>query len=166
ANIPSGWSRATSLDGRYVRGATGTASGATGGQSTHSHTQPSHTHTVGSHSHTLPASTSSTDMPIATKRVTSTVRRGLRGHSHPMPANTGTASGLPNVAPASTTTTSASHEPPYYTVAWIESDGTPTTIPAGALVWGTADIANYPTESALNGRYLRGAATSNAGGTT
>src|SRR5690606_10056686 len=123
-------------------------------------------HTVGSHSHTLPANTGSTDMPIATKRVDSSVRRGLRVHSHPMPANTGTTSGLPNVAPVNATTASASHEPPYYTVAWIESDGTPTTIPAGALVWGTSDISNYPTESSLNGRYLRGAATSNPGGTT
>lgn len=165
-DIPSGWTRATSLDGRYIRGSSATTSGATGGQSTHSHTMPPHTHTVGSHSHTLPASTSNTDMPIETRRVSSSQPRGIRGHSHPMPANTGTTSGLPNVAPVNATTTSANHEPPYYTVAWIESDGTPTTIPAGALVWGTADIANYPTESSLNGRYLRGAATSNPGGTT
>src|SRR5690606_7140563 len=77
---------------------------------------------------------------------------------------TSTTSGLPNVVSTSTTTTTANHEPPSYTVAWIESDGTPTTIPGGALVWGTVDITNYPTQSALNGRYLRGAATSNAGG--
>ena len=51
ASIPSGWSRDTRFDGRYVK-ATTSSWGSTGGASTHTHTVSSHTHTYSNNGHT------------------------------------------------------------------------------------------------------------------
>src|SRR5690606_10108000 len=163
-DIPSGWSRATDYDGQFVRGATGTTSGATGGAQTHSHTTPGHTHTIGQHSHTLPASTGTTDLPQSTRRTTTQSTRGIRGHSHPLPPSTNASPGGPSGI-ATPGTSTANHEPLNYTVAWIASDGAPTSIPSGALVWGTTEITGYPAaDASLLGHYLKGAPASNPGG--
>lgn len=51
-NVPSGWTRETSLDGRFPYGAS-SGIGATGGSTTHSHSVDTHTHTNVSHYHVI-----------------------------------------------------------------------------------------------------------------
>lgn len=52
ADIPAGWERVASLDGKFIKGApASTNPNVTGGGSTHTHTSPEHTHTIASHSH-------------------------------------------------------------------------------------------------------------------
>jgi hypothetical protein len=54
-SCPSGWTRVSAFDGKFVRGAS--SYGGSGGSDTHTHTGPSHTHTVASHTHTGPSHT-------------------------------------------------------------------------------------------------------------
>lgn len=167
AEIPSGWSRATTLDGRYPRGSTATSSGGTGGALTHSHTTPGHTHPIGTHRHEMPANTSTVDDPIPTTRVATPTTRGIRGHSHPFGegAVTGSAAGGTSGS-ASPGTTTVNHEPPHYEVAFIESDGTPTSIPVGAIAWAATTPTGYDTlTGSFTNRVLKGAPTSTQGGT-
>src|SRR5690606_6865674 len=91
--------------------------------------------------------------------------RGIREHRHSRgAANTGNVSGGTSSI-ASPGTSSTNHEPLHYTVAFIVSDGTPTAIPTGALVWGTNVPPSGYTVEALTNRVLKGAATATPGGT-
>lgn len=55
ASIPTGWTRVTDLDDRFIKGtATSTDPDVTGGSSTHTHTATTHTHsTIADHSHSV-----------------------------------------------------------------------------------------------------------------
>lgn len=95
-------------------------------------------------------------------------------HTHVSNPSTGNPSTntLANDTPS---TSSDNHEPPFYTVIFIKSDGTPTGIPNNAVTlwdnssstptgWNLADSgASRPD---MRGKYLKGAATSGDGGST
>lgn len=163
ASIPAGWTRVAALDGVYPKGDTATA-GTTGGGS-HTHSIASHLHTVG-HSHANQWSSAGASGGAAVNNF------GLvayAGHGH---ATVFAASSRDSGATASTsdaTTIALSR----VVVVFIQSDGTPTALPAGAIMWanaaiapaawnicdGTGDIVN------LVPSYLAGAATGTDGGT-
>jgi len=50
-SCPSGWTRVSAFDGKFLRGAS--SYGGTGGADTHTHTVASHTHTSPNHAHSL-----------------------------------------------------------------------------------------------------------------
>lgn len=164
--IPSGWERATALDTYHLKGAAaGADPGTAGGADTHTHTDPGHTHTVSSHQHAGGTSGSSPSANIGGVGDASKFDVADTTHAHSLPtsgAQTGT------LASTVGTLGTSSNDPPYYTVRWITSLGTPTGIPVGA--WCYWDNATLPTgwssPAAVRLKYLKGAAAgANGGGT-
>jgi hypothetical protein len=166
ASIPSGWTRATALDGLYPRGAAAAADpGTSGGALTHAHTSTAHSHTT-AHTHTVPASTTPTG---STARDTGTTNPpAVHTHAATVTVNptTATATDTPN-------TDSGSLEPPYAEVLFLRSSGTAMGFPAQTLAlwneagglpsgWELADGTSGKPD--LRGRYLKGAAAAGDGG--
>lgn len=177
--IPSGWTRVSALNGRYPKGATGLTSGSTGGALTHTHTSPGHSHEFDSHRHSLPANTGgSTTASISTKRWEgssgqrfSAPRGGVGGHTHPVGGFTAYFPRTPLDSPArgntlssSPSTSSAGNEPLNRTAVFIQSDGTPTSLPSDSFVLGTSTPADFEAMTPFHGRYLKGAAAGSPGG--
>lgn len=172
AGIPTGYSRETSLDSKFIKGAAaGVDPNVTGGSATHTHTATAnHSHTLNSHTHTFslgaghPASgTNSSDAGDATI---------VYNHTHGT-TTSGTSSGG-DLSSVSATYDSVSNDPPYYEAIFIKSDGThgvpddgicfvddSTETPTG---WQFCDGTNSSPD--LRNKYLKGASTgADAGGT-
>lgn len=154
--IPSGWSRVTDFDGYYLEGTTSNPSATPGGSATHTHTSPAHTH-VPSHTHTGTTGPSS-------GRVASMAGTSASRDQHTHNITTGT-SNLTENDPISVDFGTASNDPPYTEVIWIESDGT-TDIPNGA--WALFNSDTLPTNwSRQSGnRFLKGSTAGGDGGAT
>lgn len=167
ASVPSGWTRTTELDGRYVKGIPNGATqpGATGGAATHTHTLPTHTHST-THAHTV---TGATSAAVGAANVGD----GAVGTTVVLASHTHTRSALNSATVDSGATTpgsgSASNDPARAEVVFIESDGTPLGVPDGAAAL-TLDVSlsGWADNSMANsgGRYLKGAAPAGDGGTT
>jgi hypothetical protein len=169
ASIPTGWSRETSLDGRYPRGApASTNPGGTGGALTHSHTTTGHVHTT-AHTHTVPNTTGSAG---SSTRDTGTTNPPA-AHTHA--SNPATVDPSTTLASDTPSTDTINHEPAYFEVLFLRSDGTPQGFPSLSLAvwnnvsgapsgWGLCDGAAGRPD--LRGRFLKGAATSGNGGGT
>lgn len=160
ATIPTGYTRETSLDTKYVLGADASGDGgATGGQTTHTHSVTDHTHTsAATHNHTVGSLGGNTgqNTPFGTGAASSST------HTH-----TGGTSGSTSatVSTDSITLAAESNDPPYTEVIWIKSNGT-NDVPSSA--WAFYDDASLPTNWAIqNGnKFLKGAAASGDGGST
>ena len=174
ASIPTGWTRVTALDGRYVKGASnGNGAGGTGGTATHTHTGSAHTHTMNTHTHSL------------TFGASPNTGLSQSGYSESTTSHT-THTALTSGARVGGSLTSAStyaslaNDPPYVEVIFIQSNGTPQGIPAEAVVftadtnfvnntgqyagWYLCDGTNSTTN--LTDKYLRGATTNGNAGAT
>lgn len=158
ASVPSGYSRYTALDDRFPLGASaGNAGGTTGGATTHTHTTVGHTHTA-NHVHSISGGTANGSVTVvagATALPSST-------HTHSA-ANSASASVTSDSTTVSLNT--ASNNPPYYTVVWIQSNGT-VGVPNNCIGWQVPTTA--PSGFSLNnaGKFLKGATTgADAGGT-
>ena len=171
ASIPANWTRETTLDARYPKGAaTGVDPGATGGALTHSHTTPTHVHTA-AHTHTVPnspAGSGTTARDSATTNPPDT-------HTHD--SNPATANPTVDLPTSSPSTDTINHEPSNFVVIFIKSDGTPTGFPVDAVIiwddaagapagWNLADGGGTPARPNMSGRYLKGAAAGGDGGGT
>jgi hypothetical protein len=163
ATIPSGWTRVTSLDGLYPLGASsGSNPGSTGGSNIHVHTTGSHTHSGSAHTHTVPDSGSSSG---ASNRDAGTVRpRPLHTHVN-NPSTTNSSATTGSQAP---TSGSVNLEPDFYSVIYIQSNGTPNGLSASMVgLWN--DDSSPPSGFALadgsggkpdlRNKFLKGAGT-------
>ena len=163
ASIPPGWSRVNALDGRYLKGIpnASTNPGATGGSATHTHTTPEHSHDM---AHTHGSTTTASASPANTRLGDSPNVSVAATHTHSVPAS-GPAEPSTSSS-ASNVTEAESNEQDRLTVIWIESDGTPESIPAGAVAYGSsAEIpAGWSHRTDTAGRYLRGATAGANGG--
>ncbi|MBM4414895.1 MAG: hypothetical protein FJ035_01190 [Chloroflexi bacterium] len=164
ASIPAGWSRVTSLDGRYVKGAAaGQDPDQTGGAATHTHTDPGHSHGLGSHTHGGTTSGAESD---TTAVVASGYTASANPHTHTAP--TSGAQSASSSANAGTWNT-ASNDPPYRTVIFIQSDGAPDGFPDGGWAYwdnGAGLPANWSLVAAAQGKFLKGANAGGDGGST
>lgn len=166
--IPTGYSRFTTLDGQYTKGANASTDPSTGGgASTHTHTSSAHSHSMNDHTHTY--TTSSAD---ATAGNTGSSAQYSMNGNHYHTGTTGSASGggLSSVA---ATYDTVSNDPPYYSVIFIQSNGTKqvpnnvialydkTTAPTS---WKFCDGANSTPD--LRNKYLKGATTGADAGST
>lgn len=169
AGIPTGWSRVTGLDGRYVKGtAAATNPNVTGGNATHTHTaSAAHNHTISAHTHTITANT------MTGGASTGSSNKGSIDISHSHTATSGAVASA-SVQSVTPNYSSQSNDPPYYEVIFIQSDGTPNGVPdQGVVFFGTSSIpANFyqcegnNSTPNLSDKYLKGAgANNNAGGT-
>ncbi len=160
AGIPSGFSRETSLDGKFPKAQGAEAVNTTGGADTHTHNSPTHTHTFSSHSHTIVTHGDRDSENISSGGGSSAVS----GHTHTasLDGTSGSDSGV------TFTTGSGSSLPPYYEVIFIKATAS-ALIPANAVVlWDNASLTpnGFANHSGLQGKYLRGAGTGADAGST
>lgn len=168
ASIPTGFTRYTSLDDRYSKGANaGNGGGTTGGATSHTHTSSAHSHTLDSHTHSYTTSSADTSVGITGNNS----NRSFNGaHYHVGTSGASSGGGLSSIAATYDTT---SNDPPYKTVIFIQSNGTNQ---AANNVIGLYDSSSLPTNwkfcdgtsstPDLRNKYLKGAGTgADAGGT-
>lgn len=169
AGIPSGWTRETTLDAKYPKGTANAVNpGGTGGALTHSHTTPNHNHTT-AHTHTTPDTTGE----AGTSARDAAATNPPAAHTHV--SNSAATNPTTTLANDTPSTGSDNHEPSYFEVIFIKSDGTPTGLPdlavglwnnsAGAPAsWNLCDGgAGRPD---MRNRWAKGAAAAgDAGGT-
>jgi hypothetical protein len=160
--IPAGFTRETLLDGKYPKGTAGGVNpNTTGGSTTHSHTSSNnHTHTLNDHTHSYTTSTFNSNGD----RTNDSPENNWHSHYH-----TGTSGGLATTYTSSASNpswSSASNEPPYYTVIFIKSSGY-NLIPNNAMVFSASTSrSGLSFHTASANRFLKGAsAGANAGGT-
>src|SRR3990172_232619 len=137
ASIPGGWSRQTTLDGKYPKAtADGTNPNQTGGNSTHSHSSSAHSHSMSSHTHIFNLPYSGGDGNDSDSGGTELTAN----HYH-----AASVSGLSDGGLSSVTSTyaSISNDPPYYKVIFIKADS-PTLVPSQAVgLWSNeSEIAS------------------------
>lgn len=166
ASIPTGWTRETSLDGKYPKGHGAENPNTSGGSNTHTHTSPSHSHTLSSHTHTIVTGWA-TSASWVSSADGSTPNRD-HWHSHALAgATSDTISGAITYA-------SANNEPPYYEVIFIKPSSANGSIKSGIVSyyngsdvpdgWYYCDGNNSTPD--LRGKYLKGAATGGNSGAT
>lgn len=163
ASIPSGFTRETSLDGKFPKGtADSTDPNDTGGASTHTHTSPSHTHTMVNHTHTytLPQYIGGTEDHGDDGDYSNYIADEPHTHS----GTSGDISG--GTLSGATTIGSANNDPPYYTVIFIKSSGY-NFIPNNAMIFSASTSrAEMSFHTASANKFLVGAGTgANAGAT-
>lgn len=167
SDIEAGWTRVTDYDGIYLRAIpnASTDPDTSGGNASHTHTTPGHTHAL-THSHGSTNSTTTTSH-IAVNvggegSPLGVTRDGGHLHSFTLSSQTLTSG---SAAPG---TDSVGNDPSHLRVIWLESDGSPNNLPAGAL--GFFAGAVLPVEATLyedaKNRFLRGAATNGDAGAT
>ena len=163
-SIPTGWTRETTLDSRYILGA---AAGADTdlitdrGFTTHTHVSPSHTPIQNSHTHTISAAGNDAATILTGDNLAGSAADGAHGHdAFTSAAATGTNNGI------AITVDTASNDLSYVEVIWIKSDGTPATLPSGCLAFFPTDVFPANWTRAHTDRYLKGAAAGLGGGGT
>lgn len=169
AAIPAGWARVASLDGRYVKGAgAGQEADQTGGALTHTHTSPTHTHTGGAHTHTGGSTGALVATTLGEAWNTAFISYNAdTGHVHSFNGGTST-SGTSALNALAATWEASSSTPPYVTVIWIQSNGTPVGIPVGAWAfWADDPIpGGWSLPASASDKYLMGAVAAGNGGET
>jgi len=161
ADIPSGFTRETSLDDKFPKAWGAENPNTTGGSSTHTHTSPSHTHSLNSHNHSG-TSGNSTDNTDSERPSGTTLAQDNHDHSY---TTSSTVSGG-STNGSSVTYGARSNNPPYYNVIFIKSENY-NLIPDDTMVLKEGTSRNgLSFHSASAGKYLKGAGTGNdAGGT-
>jgi len=167
ASIPSGWTRVSSLDGIFPRGATGTgAPSATGGGPSHVHLAPNHGHQIGAHSHTVGGSTGTSNSSTTSARFNGASQpQADQPHSHTRPSATGTAAAVFSGATVASTD-AVSNIPAALSVIWIQSGGAQASYPIGALGWTTESVSGWESATIAYNRFLQGAQVGADGGAT
>jgi hypothetical protein len=137
ATIPAGWSRSTSLDGKYPHVAIGNTAGNTGGSANHSHaSSANHGHTLYAHTHAVSAAAGTEGQQRSN---VSGIAPATTVHSH---GSSTSASATDAITARSVTSDVSSNILPSMVVIWMASDGT-ADIPAGAYAY--FDSATLPT---------------------
>jgi hypothetical protein len=168
SNIPSGWTRETSLDDKFPKAWGSENPDVTGGALTHSHTVSPHTHTINSHTHT---GSTGNDLGGTSQKDTSGVGGAPSTHYHNFTSSDVVGGTVGNSS--NNTYNSASNLPNYYEVIFIKSGGT-TGLPNNVIAyfdksniplgWQECNGANGSPD--LRGKYLKGAPSgADAGGT-
>lgn len=169
AAIPTGFTRETTLDGRFPKAVADAVNpGTLGGNATHQHNATAnHGHTENNHTHTITL-TAGTDYA---GRATGTDVWAWHTHAA---HNSGAMSGG-GLSSVSATYGAVSNNPPYHEVIFIKSDGS-KGIPDGVIALYDNIIGALPTDwddcdgnngtPNLHDKYLRGAGTGNDAGST
>jgi len=157
-SIPSGWSRVTDYDGRYLKGtAADTNPNDNGGSDTHTHGSSAHSSGT-SHSHGS----------CTTGTVGATGGSGGHSCSHPNHTHTGTpSSGGPTSGTGSTSWGTGGTHGDRYTFIVIASDGSPAGYPDGCVAFFNGGApTDWSQHSGSVNRYPVGAAGGADGGGT
>lgn len=167
--IPTGWTRVTELDGKFIKGSLeGVNPNVTGGQDTHTHTSPTHTHTLVNHTHSGNTARSTNDYESHGGNSANSASQDFHYHTY-------TTDGISGGALSSAITyQAASSLPPFHEVIFIKPTSLPVGLPDGVVtLYGTGniptnwDICDGEDDTPdLNGKYLRGSAADQDAGET
>lgn len=170
ASIPTGYTRETSLDGKFPKGEVFDEDpNNTGGAVAHTHTSPVHGHDLAAHTHSVSLN-ASTAGGNSTGSTSSGGPSSNHGHVAATSAGIGGGGSLSAVAASYD---NEYNQPPYYEVIFIKSDGTKgipddvialfdkTTLPTS---WAVCDGANSTPN--LGDKFLKGAGTGADSGVT
>lgn len=138
ASIPVGWSRVTELDGLYPKGVVSavTQPGTNGGSATHTHAVPAHAHST-THGHGNTGNTSAGVGAVNSHNGAAGSTAILASHVH---AQTNTDQVVTDSGSTAPSVGAISNDVDRLEVLFVESDGTPTGVPDGALAL-TPDVA-------------------------
>jgi hypothetical protein len=169
-SCPTGWSRVTSFDNRFVMGSN--VYGDTGGSSTHIHTYtqiPEHAHagsnlytsTDGAHRHSIRYAGSSSDKANKVAAISTALQWHDEGvasagaHTHNITGSTGV------TGVATGTTDSSNHIPPYRTLLFCTPDNSNLSIiPEGAIfLFESLPVSDYVRYTNLDGRFPMSSST-------
>ena len=169
SSIPSGWSRVTSIDGKHIKSipTSATAPGTTGGNAQHHHTTADHQHTL-AHTHVTGGNTAAASGTVTHASTTGVDSQTTTNHTHAVGVVASSADSTPNDANSHPNSDDIDLDPARWDTIWIESDGTPTSIPEGAITfYNNSNLPASWTQPA-NGKdkFLRGAAAAGDGGGT
>lgn len=178
ASIPAGWSRETTLDGKFIKGnADGSTNpNLTGGNATHTHTSAStHNHTMTSHTHQATVGGA-----YGGQAGTNTNSENIAGLNHTHTGGTTGGSTVTDLSTESVTYSAVSNNPPFYEVIFIKPSTVAGGLPDQAI--GLSDDTGFSNNTGkYNGYYqcdgnnstpnfvdkfLRGAGTGANAGTT
>jgi len=168
AGVPSGWTRDTNFDDRFVQGANGDVEpGTNGGAATHVHTSVAHNHTQSQHDHTLAVRGTSGSRVVAAGLVSAAV--GIaHGHNKSAPIATATNQ-------TATPTINATAAKPIFTrVIIIKPNDALQDIPVDGIVLANSDVSDTDLKitdglnstTDLDGDFLHGMTTGGDGGGT
>lgn len=131
ASIPAGFTRETTLDGKYPKAWGSQNPNTSGGNASHTHASSAHSHTMNNHSHAVTTDT----VGGTASGYTSGVGSGYGIGSGARHYHNATVTGLSGGGLSSVTSTYASvdNDPPYKTVIFIKATST-TSIPVGGCV--------------------------------
>lgn len=169
ASIPSGWTRDTRFDSRFVMHSN-TGVGGTSGSNTHTHTISSHLHALVSHTH-LVTFGQFTGSAGAHVNLTGDVYGPAGVSTHTQGTVYTSTSQSANSSSDSFTSGTGDSYPPYYTVIYIKSSNY-NFVPNNGIVFSQTSVSNLllcdgssSTPNLIN-KFLRGAGTgANAGST-
>ena len=133
ASIPTGWSRDTDFDDRFMQGSN--LAGVNGGSATHTHTADAHNHIQNSHFHVLTITGSS----VGTNNITGTknnIALANVSHSH---ASASSVSATGTNQPTVVTISSDNTPPPYVTAIIIKPDDASQDLPNDVVVLSNID---------------------------
>lgn len=133
--LPSGWTKNNDLASAYIQGAPAGGDGdlvTVRGQATHTHTSPDHTPIQNSHTHSFSGGSASVT------GATNTAGANSRANTHTHGSATSASATAIN-DPVSITVDAATNDLAFVTVAYLESDGTPTGVPDTACGYFEAD---------------------------
>jgi len=161
SSIPSGWSRRTEFNDRYLRGTTGSPNSAGGGGThTHSGGGGSHTHTYPNHSHD--GSVGYSEQHILKNSPYSAWDYGAT-HFHPY-VGASSGGGTSSTSSASTSWNAQTHNPYGRRMIFIASDGTPEAFPVNSSVFRDSSSIPEGWAQTQQNMFLYGA-SGDAGGT-
>lgn len=165
ASIPSGWSRVAALDGYFIKSIPNRSTTPTniGGNATHIHQAASHYHTVASHAHTGGWNDSGSGGSQFAFQGGLTV--AANGHYHQAQGSDNASGNTDTETPPSQT---GSNNPDSIEYIFIESNGVPTQIPAGALVfWPDTTLpGSWTLHNSSKTRFPKAASAGQNGGST
>jgi len=160
-SMPGGWARDAAQNDRMVKGAAANTNAETGGATSHNHSTPQHTHPQSQHTHNYTTGAPN-DLVFHAGSWMSFISHdththtGTTGNSAPSVGSSGQSSGASFSSPAN------SNMPPYYSMVYIESQGTAIGYPAGAVVFWTDNSAiptGWSRHSDTYDKYILGAAS-------
>ena len=161
SSIPSGWTRNTNFDTRFIKSQSGSTNpNSNGGSGTHNHgAGGNHTHTVSGHTHTGNTNANTQSSGIVGEWTTY-FSAASHTHAFTLPSQTG------NLGAGAGSWQTGTYEPESHLAIYIESDGTGDGFPAGCVVyWNTSSApSGWSQHSGTTGRLIRGAAGSSGNG--
>lgn len=162
AGIPSGFTRETTLDEKFLKGAAaGIDPNTTGGNATHTHTSPAHSHSVVDHGHYI--ETNYVDHTDCIDKTTGGSGTGNGGHRH-VGTVYGTSGSTSSVA---ATYGAVSNNPPYLELIFMKSLSYKAVPNSGLIFWAGASLpSGFAAYAAAADKFIKGAPSGNDAGST